>query len=78
MMHAILFAYRNTPFHWEAVAISFLGGLIFAYRFTHHNLAISAVPVAPRTTGERRFQHPIAHRQLTFAALEPSELGPRW
>jgi uncharacterized protein len=33
-MHAILFAYRGTPFHWEAVAISFAGGLIFAYRFT--------------------------------------------
>lgn len=32
--HAILFAYRHTPFHWEAVAISFTGGLIFAYRFS--------------------------------------------
>jgi hypothetical protein len=31
--HATLFAYRHTPFHWEAVAISFAGGLIFAYRF---------------------------------------------
>jgi uncharacterized protein len=33
-MHAILFAYRSTPFHWEAVTISFIGGLLFAYRFT--------------------------------------------
>ena len=33
MMHGILFAYRSTPFHWEAVAISFAGGLIFARRF---------------------------------------------
>jgi uncharacterized protein len=32
--HAILFAYRHSPFHWEAVAISFTGGLIFAYRFS--------------------------------------------
>jgi hypothetical protein len=32
-MHAILFAYHGTPFHWEAVAISFIGGLLFAYRF---------------------------------------------
>jgi CAAX protease family protein len=33
-MHAVLFAYRSMPFHWEAVAISFIGGLLFAYRFT--------------------------------------------
>jgi uncharacterized protein len=33
-MHALLFAYRSTPFHWEAVTISFMGGLLFAYRFT--------------------------------------------
>ncbi len=32
--HAVLFAYRHVPFHWEAVAISFAGGLIFAYRFS--------------------------------------------
>ncbi len=32
-MHATLFAYRQTPFHWHAVAISFVGGVIFAYRF---------------------------------------------
>lgn len=32
-MHATLFAYRSVPFHWEAVAISFAGGVIFAYRF---------------------------------------------
>jgi membrane protease YdiL (CAAX protease family) len=32
-MHATLFAYRSVPFHWEAVAISFGGGLIFAYRY---------------------------------------------
>ncbi len=32
-MHTILFAYRSTPFHWEAVAISFVGGLMFGYRF---------------------------------------------
>jgi uncharacterized protein len=32
-MHATLFAYANTPFHWQTVAISFAGGLIFAYRF---------------------------------------------
>ncbi len=33
-MHAILFASRSPHFHWEAVIISFTGGLIFAYRFT--------------------------------------------
>jgi hypothetical protein len=32
-MHAILFASRGS-FHWEAVCISFLGGIIFAYRYT--------------------------------------------
>ncbi len=32
-MHAALFAYRQTPFHWHAVLISFAGGLVFAYRF---------------------------------------------
>ncbi len=33
-MHAILFASHGRHFHWEAVALSFAGGLIFAYRFT--------------------------------------------
>jgi hypothetical protein len=33
--HAAIFAYRSTPFHWGAVALSFIGGLIFAYRFSH-------------------------------------------
>lgn len=33
-MHAILFASRGAHFHWEAVTLSFAGGLIFAYRFT--------------------------------------------
>ena len=32
-MHAILFASRGASSHWEAVTISFIGGLIFAYRF---------------------------------------------
>jgi hypothetical protein len=32
-MHGILFAYRSTPFHWEAIAISLAGGFIFARRF---------------------------------------------
>ena len=32
-MHAILFASRGSTFHWEAVALSLIGGLIFAYRF---------------------------------------------
>jgi CAAX protease family protein len=32
-MHAILFASRGSTFHWEAVAFSLIGGLIFAYRF---------------------------------------------
>ncbi len=32
-MHAILFASRGPHFHWEAVAISFAGGLLFALRF---------------------------------------------
>ena len=32
-MHAILFASRGPLFHWEAVAISFAGGLLFACRF---------------------------------------------
>jgi uncharacterized protein len=32
--HAAIFAYRHRPFHWEAVALSFIGGLIFAYRFS--------------------------------------------
>lgn len=31
--HGILFGARHTPFHWESVAISFAGGLLFAYRF---------------------------------------------
>jgi hypothetical protein len=31
--HAAIFAYRHTPFHWGAVALSFAGGLIFARRF---------------------------------------------
>jgi hypothetical protein len=31
--HAAIFAYRHTPFHWGAVAVSFAGGLIFARRF---------------------------------------------
>jgi hypothetical protein len=31
--HAVIFAYRHTPIHWEAVALSFAGGLIFARRF---------------------------------------------
>ncbi len=33
-MHAILFASRDAHFHWEAVTFSFIGGLIFAYRYT--------------------------------------------
>jgi len=33
-MHAIIFASRGSSFHWEAVTISFIGGLIFAYRYT--------------------------------------------
>ena len=33
-MHAIIFASRGSSFHWEAVMISFIGGLIFAYRYT--------------------------------------------
>jgi hypothetical protein len=32
-MHAILFASRGSTFHWEAVTLSLIGGLIFAYRF---------------------------------------------
>jgi len=32
-MHAILFAAHGPHFHWEAVGISFAGGLIFAMRF---------------------------------------------
>jgi hypothetical protein len=32
--HAAIFAYRQTPFHWGPVALSFAGGLIFAYRFS--------------------------------------------
>jgi hypothetical protein len=32
-MHAILFASRGPHFHWEAIAISFAGGLLFASRF---------------------------------------------
>jgi uncharacterized protein len=32
--HAAIFAYRHTPFHWGAVVLSFIGGLIFAYRFS--------------------------------------------
>ena len=32
-MHAILFASRGPAIHWEAVTFSFIGGLIFAYRF---------------------------------------------
>jgi membrane protease YdiL (CAAX protease family) len=32
-MHATLFAYRHSPFHWPSVAISLAGGLLFAYRF---------------------------------------------
>jgi uncharacterized protein len=32
-MHATLFAYGSTPFNGQTVAISFVGGLIFAYRF---------------------------------------------
>jgi len=32
--HAAIFAYRHAPFHWGAVALSFTGGLIFAYRFS--------------------------------------------
>jgi hypothetical protein len=31
--HGVLFAYRQPTFHWQAVAISFIGGLIFARRF---------------------------------------------
>jgi membrane protease YdiL (CAAX protease family) len=31
--HGVLFGSRHTPFHWESVAISFVGGLIFAYRY---------------------------------------------
>lgn len=31
--HGVLFGSRHTPFHWELVAISFAGGLLFAYRF---------------------------------------------
>ncbi len=33
-MHAIIFASHSAHFHWEAVAFSFAGGLIFAYRYT--------------------------------------------
>jgi uncharacterized protein len=33
--HAAIFAYRQTPFHWQAIALSFVGGLIFARRFSH-------------------------------------------
>jgi uncharacterized protein len=33
--HAAIFAYRQTPFHWQAIALSFAGGLIFARRFSH-------------------------------------------
>jgi hypothetical protein len=32
--HAAIFAYRQTPFPWGAVALSFTGGLIFAWRFS--------------------------------------------
>jgi membrane protease YdiL (CAAX protease family) len=32
-MHAILFASRGPAIHWEAVTVSFIGGLIFACRF---------------------------------------------
>jgi uncharacterized protein len=42
-MHAILFAYHGSPFHWEAVAISFVGGLLFAYRFTRTRSFLAVV-----------------------------------
>jgi len=42
-MHGILFAYRGNPFHWEAVAISFIGGLLFAYRFTRTRSFLAVV-----------------------------------
>jgi uncharacterized protein len=42
-MHAILFAYHSRPFHWEAVAISFIGGLLFAYRFTRTRSFLAVV-----------------------------------
>lgn len=32
-MHAALFSYPSRTFHWEAIAISFAGGLLFAYRY---------------------------------------------
>jgi membrane protease YdiL (CAAX protease family) len=31
--HGVLFGSRHTPFHWESVALSFAGGLLFAYRY---------------------------------------------
>ena len=42
-MHAILFGSRGAHFHWEAVTFSFIGGLIFARRYsrTHSFLAVT-------------------------------------
>ncbi len=41
-MHAVLFPSRGPHFHWEAVALSFAGGLLFAYRFTRTRSFLAA------------------------------------
>jgi hypothetical protein len=66
-MHAIIFASRSPHFHWEAVAFSFAGGLIFAYRFTRTR-SFLAVALEHALYGDLIFTIGLGHFFFTGVA----------